>query len=192
MGTPVPNNANAALWDQLVLDNTGYAFLVSDVEGTGFDRKLDVRHSAGREGAHVRWKGWPPREFSVTVQCWEPEHFAALDALIHTLAPEGGDASRRAAYHTVYHPALAQVGITQCLFKHASLLRRVAQGKYEQKFDFLEYSPPRDRARSATRTPSPAIEARRTAFDQTTGEPRYIGQMTPIPPPSTSNTGPRR
>jgi hypothetical protein len=191
MSTPTPDNANAALWDQLVLDNTGYAFLV-EVDGTAFERKVDARHSAGREGAHLRWKGWPPREFSVTVTCCLPEHFLALDAFVRVIAPQGGDAARRAAYHDIYHPALAQVGITQCVVRRATLLKRSAQGRYEQRFDFIEYSPPRDRSRSATRTPTAAIADRRTAVDQTTGEPRYIGQLTPIPPPSTSNVRPRR
>lgn len=191
MTTPFPDNANASLWDTLVLDNTGYAFLV-DVDGKGFERKIDARHSAGREGAHLRWKGWPPRDFTVTVTCWLPEHFLALDAFVRVLAPQGGDATRRAAYHEVYHPALAQVGITQCVVKSATLLKRAAQGRYEQRFEFVEYSPPRTSARSATRTPTAAIADRRTAFDQTTGEPRFIGALTPIPPPSTSNTGPRR
>ncbi len=173
-------------WDRLVIGGVEFrgAF---EFSGDALKRKLDHRHSASRDGARIRDRGYDLAKIKLSLRCYENEHFADLEALVRLLFPRDADATRRAAYACA-HPALAIAGITEVYAEGMDVPRMVEErGRvWGATIDLVEYRPEAQRRVGRTVQRRPDLSQNRTAF---TG-------LQPIPPPTppsttTATTGPR-
>lgn len=171
--------ADAATWD--VLDIGGVTFSGAFVfSGTALKRKLDRRHSPGRDGARIRDKGYDLAELSLSLRCYEEEHWTEAQALIALLFPRGGDATRRNA-HACNHPALALAGITKVYATEMDTPAVDDQTKAVAiSIKLVEYRDAAQVRRNVSRRPAvaPDIGANRTAFTGTEAVP----PAAPTPP----------
>jgi hypothetical protein len=178
--------SNPEAWDRLVIGGVEFrgAF---EFSGDALKRKLDHRHSASRDGARIRDRGYDLAKIKLSLRCYEDEHFEDLEALVRLLFPRDADATRRAAYACT-HPALAVAGITEVYAESMDVLHMVEErGRvWGTTIDLVEYRPEAQRRVGRTVQRRPDLSQNRTAF---TG-------LQPIPPPaapstSTATTGPR-
>ena len=164
-------------WDTLVIG--GLPFTGSfEFTGDVLTRKLDRRHSAGRDGARIRDKGYDLAEITLKLSLWEPAHFAELEALVRLLFPRGADTTRRAAYACA-HPALALAGITEVYAKKMGALSQGSPTLWTTEIALVEYRAEAQAARSRSRTVQqrPDLGANATAFTGT--EPAPPAAATP-------------
>lgn len=157
-------------WDALVIG--GVAFTGAfEFTGDLLTRKLDRRHSAGRDGARIRDRGYDLATIKLSLRLWEPEHFAELEALVRLLFPRGADTTRRAAYSCV-HPALALAGITEVYARTMGALSQTSPGLWTTEIELVEY---REEAQQRSRTrrvqQRPDLGANATAFPGTEAVP---------------------
>lgn len=159
-------------WDTLVIGGIGFS---GGFEFTGsvLTRKLDRRHSAGRDGARIRDRGYDLAEIKLNLRLWEPEHFDELEALVRLLFPRGADVARRAAYACA-HPALALAGITEVYAKSMETLSQSSPTLWTTTIDLVEYRAEAQASRtsrSRTVQQRPDLGANRTAFAGTEAVP---------------------
>ncbi len=158
-------------WDTLVIG--GLPFTGSfEFTGDVLTRKLDRRHSAGRDGARIRDKGYDLAEITLKLSLWEPAHFAELEALVRLLFPRGADTTRRAAYACA-HPALALAGISEVYAKKMGALAQSSPTLWTTEIALVEYRAEAQAARSRSRTVQqrPDLGANATAFTGTEAAP---------------------
>lgn len=141
------------------------------IGGDLLKRKLDTRHSAGRDGARIRDRGYDLAEIDLTFTLYESAHFEQLSQIVSSLFPRSADTSRRVAWPIV-HPALAFAGVTEIYGKTLGAL----DGPDEQMRWTIQISCVEYRAaaqRSAAHRPraaaaAPDLGANATAFDRVT------------------------
>ncbi len=154
-------------WDTLVI---GGVTFTGGFEFTGdlFTRKLDRRHSSGRDGARIRDRGYDLAEIKLTLHLWETKHFEEFETLVRLLFPRGADTTRRAAYSCT-HPVLAVAGITEVYARKLSVLTQTAPSLWSSELTLVEYrpEPPSHRSRTRTVRQEPDIGANATAFTGT-------------------------
>lgn len=176
MSIPDPITAPDA-WDKLVIGGVefrgGFEF-----DGELLKRKLDRRHSAGRDGARVRDRGYDLAKIKLSLSLWEPEHFSDLEALTRLLFPRDADVTRRAAYACA-HPALALAGISEVYGEAAGALKQTSPGLWSVTLDLVEYRPDAQQraGRSRAVAARPDLGANATAFTGT--EPAPPAAATP-------------
>jgi hypothetical protein len=117
--------SNPEAWGRLVIGGVEFrgAF---EFSGDALKRKLDHRHSASRDGARIRDRGYDLAKIKLALRCYEDEHFEDLEALVRLLFPRDADATRRAAYACT-HPALAVAGITEVYAESMDVLHMVEE-----------------------------------------------------------------
>lgn len=167
-------------WDTLVIGGLAFSGAF-EFTGSVLTRKLDRRHSAGRDGARIRDRGYDLAEIKLNLRLWETKHFTELDALVRLLFPRGADVARRAAYACA-HPALALAGITEVYAKSMEALSQTSPGLWTTTIDLVEYrAEAQQRSRSRTVRQRPDLGANRTAFTGTEAVPPAAAT-----PPSTA------
>lgn len=144
------------------------------IGGDLLKRKLDTRHSAGRDGARIRDRGYDLAEIDLTFSLYASEHFDQLSQIVSALFPRSTDTTRRVAWPVV-HPALAFAGITELYGKVLGAL----EGPDEKmvwtiQISCVQYRPEAQRStahRPRAATAAPDIGANATAFDRTVERP---------------------
>jgi hypothetical protein len=159
-------------WDTLVIGGLSFTGAF-EFGGDLLTRKLDRRHSAGRDGARIRDRGYDLAEITLTLRLWESKHFEQLDALVRLLFPRGADPTRRAAYSCA-HPALALAGITEVYAKKMGSLTQGSPTLWTTEISLVEYraeAQQAGRSRSRTVQQRPDLGANATAFSGTEAVP---------------------
>lgn len=168
---------NADVWDTLNIGGCGFGGAF-EFSGDALKRRLDRRHASGRDGAHIRDRGYDIAELTLTLKLWESGHWSDLEALVALLFPRSADATRRNA-HSCAHPALALAGITEVYATGMDVPKQTSPTLWEVTIKLVEYRPEAPRNVSRTPRAQPDIGANRTAFTGTEPAP-------PAPtPPST-------
>lgn len=171
---------SSSAWDTLTIGGLSFSGGF-ELSGDVLVRKLDRRHSAGRDGARVRDRGYDLAKIRLTLRCWEREHFDELEAIVRLLFPRSADTTRRAAY-SLPHPALALAGIAEVYAERMSTLTQSSPTLWTTDIDLVEYrAEAQQRSRSRTVRQRPDLGANRTAFTGTEAAPPAASA-----PPSTS------
>ena len=171
---------SSSAWDTLTIGGLSFSGGF-ELSGDVLVRKLDRRHSAGRDGARVRDRGYDLAKIRLTLRCWEREHFDELEAIVRLLFPRSADTTRRAAY-SLPHPALALAGIAEVYAERMSTLTQSSPTLWTTDIDLVEYrAEAQQRSRSRTVRQRPDLGANRTAFTGTEAAPPAAAA-----PPSTS------
>lgn len=167
-------------WDTLTIGGVSFGG-AHKFDGALLKRKLDRRHAAGRDGAHIRDKGYDLAEITLTLTCYEASHWLDLQALIALLFPRGADASRRNA-HACPHPALALAGITEVYATTMDAPQQSMEGagRWDVTLHLVEYRAASQRNVSHRPRAVPEISANRVALTGTEAAP-----PTPPTPPTT-------
>ena len=174
-------------WDSLKIGGVSFTGTF-EFAGDLIVKKLDHRHSAGRDGARIRDRGYDLARIKLRLDITEDRHFTELAALVRLLFPRDADTTRRAAY-ACSHPALALAGIAEIYASKLGALKPTDSGRWTVDVDLVEYRPDAQQTQSRSRTVQqrPDLGANRTAFTGVTAAP-----ATPTPPSaSTATTGPR-
>lgn len=158
-------------WDTLVIGGLSFSGAF-EFSGDLLTRKLDRRHSAGRDGARIRDRGYDLATIKLNLRLWEPKHFVELEALVRLLFPRGADVARRAAYACA-HPALALAGITEVYARTMGALSQTSPTLWTTEIELVEYRAEAQAARSRSRTVQqrPDLGANATAFTGTEAVP---------------------
>jgi hypothetical protein len=125
------------LWDQISIAGTvlpGKA----DADGS-VGRKLDTRKPHGADGATIVDKGMDLAEVRITVYVWEPAHLEAWEKLLPTILPRQKLSDRTAV--AVYHPSLAELGITRVQIKKVGALRESSPTMKAATIEAIEFRP---------------------------------------------------
>lgn len=172
---------NPDAWDSLTIGGVTFTGR-HEWSGDVLKRKIDRRHAAGRDGAHLRDKGYDLAELELSLRCSEARHWDELGALVALLFPRGSDVSRRAA-HACAHPALAIAGITEVYATTMGTPRQVEPTVWEVQVKLVEYRADSQRNTSHRPRAVPDIGSTPTAFTGTEAAP-------PAPPTPPATPGP--
>jgi hypothetical protein len=160
------------------------------IGGDLLKRKLDTRHSAGRDGARIRDRGYDLAEIDLTFALYETAHFDQLSQIVSALFPQSTDTTRRVAWPIV-HPALAFAGVTEIYAKTLGALEGPdEQMRWTITVSCVQYRPEAQRStahRPRAAAAAPDLGANATAFDRT------VERAPPTPPSATpATTAPTR
>jgi hypothetical protein len=111
----------------------------------GFERETgwDKKKGKGASGATLTLTQYPPSEGAIDFQLWLPEHFTQWKRFRALLKYNTTKTTNTAADAlNIYHPALADVGISQVVTHKVSPARHVGKGLYIISVEFLEWIPP--------------------------------------------------
>ena len=111
-----------------------------EVDGAN-DLGWDAKTGKGADGGTTTYTGSKPAEFDVEFFLWTVDHFIAWDAIrpLLTYQPTKG---RPVTATPIYHPALADLGITSVVVKKMTVIKPTGLGEYSFKITFLQYKPP--------------------------------------------------
>ena len=133
--------------------------------GDALKRKLDRRHSPGRDGARIRDKGYDVAEIDLRLTIIDATQWGEMEAIVRLLFPRSRTATQRNA-HACPHPLLALAGITDVYATTMPVVKQSSPTQWEATLKLVEY---RADAQSSNTSHTPAaapdIGANRTAFD---------------------------
>jgi hypothetical protein len=135
----------------------------------GFERptEWDKKKGKGTQGATLSLVQYPPAEGSIEFQLWLPVHFDQWrqfrPLLRYNTAKKAGDAFE------LYHPSLADLGISAVVTSKLSPITHKGRGLYVVTVDMIEYFKPP--AKSIVSTPSKANTQNTTSKTATPGAP---------------------
>lgn len=116
---------------------------VIDKDGIeGFERETgwDVKKGKGAKGASLTLQTEPPSSGTIRFVLWKPSHFGEWAAFLPLLRYTGSAADKQAV--AIYHPSLADLGITSVVVDKISPIRHVGMGRYIRTVKFIEWTPP--------------------------------------------------
>jgi hypothetical protein len=113
----------------------------------------DKKTGKGAAGTTTTLKGKPAAEFEVELTLWDSTHFPIDDLIVSSISfdPEKGIP---VVARDLYHPALAQLGISSSVAEEIGALEHQGGGLFKRKIKFIEYRPPPPVNASATPTQS--------------------------------------
>lgn len=151
-------HTNPGAWMVLLVENQPTPGWITSIEGFDLETGWDVQHGKGSKGATLTLTTQPNPKGSIT---WTiPNSMPLLFSQWAEFLPKfkyqpDKNASTNAV--AIYHPSLADLGITSVVVKSISPWRHAGRGKYERKIDFIVWTPPP--VQSIVSTPSRAREA---------------------------------
>ena len=134
---------NPDAYDVIILNGKPSPGLAG-VFGANDPRKWDERNGLGLSGATLYFMGNGLAEFSVKIRLWLPEHWDAWDAWAPLIAktPYGVRPSTALLRKTIYHPFLAELGISDCVVLDQTQWDQVEHGIYEKEIKFKKFRAP--------------------------------------------------
>lgn len=110
----------------------------------GFDREYgwDVKEGKGQAGATLTRKGQPLAEGTITFQMGTQGQLDAWNTFSALLKGSYKSTKVQDQAIVIYHPLLAQLGLTQFVAKSISPALHVGRGLFEAKVALLEFRPP--------------------------------------------------
>lgn len=134
--------------------------LVSGVKSPGLCKlsnwkrahEWDVKKGKGTLGAIVTFVGRPPAKGSIEFRLWTAQHFVDWDVFRALLKFDPSKKTIQAI--PLYHPALADLEISQVVTENIGAIEHQGQGLYTISVDLIEYFPPPKRSAVGTPTGS--------------------------------------
>lgn len=123
----------------------------------GFDRETgwDKKKGKGTQGATLTLTSFPPAEGSFEFVLWTPDHFIDWQKFLQVLKydPTKKKGSGGAEALDIYHPSLADIGISRVVTAKVSPITHKGLGKYVVTVDFIEWiNPPKQSVVATTNT----------------------------------------
>jgi hypothetical protein len=159
-------NPNA--WMVLLVENKPTPGWIVDIEGFDLETGWDVKTGKGAKGGSLTLTNQPPSKGSITWAVGGP-FLPLLMSQWAEFLPKfkyQPDKNQSTNAISVYHPSLADVGVTSVVVKSISPWRHMGRGKYERKIAFIVWTPPP--VSSIVSTPS---RARETSAPSVKGAP---------------------
>lgn len=144
--TPSPLD-EPGTWDYVQIEDVRLPCL-GNLPDASVGRKVDAKGKAGSDSVTITDKGQDVNEVKITLTFWLPEHFQTWDEIKDLVCARRRASERRPL--SVYHPALAQLGINSIYTKKVSALKFKSVGMYEVTIEAYEYRDP-PRRRNVTR-----------------------------------------
>lgn len=134
----------------------------------GFERKTgwDIKAGKGTQGATLTLKTMPPAEGSFEFLLWSPEDFDDWQTFRKVLKynPTRTTPATAADALDIYHPALADLGISRVVTAEVSPVRHKGRGLYTVSVKFIEWQ-----------NPPPVSIVATTSSSKTNGDPKTPG-----------------
>lgn len=164
-------------------------------------RKKDTKSGAGTDGGTTTTTGYQPTEVSLSVSIWTPEQWAVWQPMMARLWPRVGKGQPQV--HTIYHPDLAILGISQVVVLSLSTPENGSvKGERVFKLNLIEYVAPQRRKsnRKVIVTPGVIPEFMMRQVNQDDDKSPWVlpdgyfvmSDNVPQPPPSSTDIGPLR
>jgi hypothetical protein len=165
----------------------------AEVLGGSASRRVDVKNAPGADGAGITDRGLEPSRFKVRVTLWTAEHLAAWERRLPRIQPRAGKGGLQRA--SIYHPALAHLGITEvCITQVSALQPGSTVGTYVSEIDCLQWLPPgKNVTKTITKsTPSiPDVETSGDNYQLPNGQSVSVApEASSVSPPSELESGP--
>jgi len=150
------DNPNA--WMVLLVENQPTPGWITNMSGFGLKTGWDVKTGKGAKGASITLTNQPPSKGSITWTIggqFARLHFSQWAEFLPRFkyAPDKNASTNAVA---VYHPALADLGVTSVVVEEIGMWQHMGRVKYERKIDFIVWTPPP--AASIVSTPTRASE----------------------------------
>lgn len=129
-------NDGAKAWDTIYISGVAAPGLAK-VKGKA-SQKLDVKRVKGATGAILRYEGYDPAEFTVTIRVWTEPQWQELLALLLRIKPKKGVAPTA---FDVSHPALEALEIRSMYVRDVPFPEEGERGIYEVTLGCLEFLP---------------------------------------------------
>jgi len=149
-------NPNA--WMVLLVENQPTPGWITSMTGFGLKTGWDVKTGKGAKGASITLTNQPPSKGSITWTVggqYAPLLFSKWAEFLPKFKYQP-DKNLPTSAVAVYHPALADVGVTSVVVEEIGIWQHMGRQKYERKIDFIVWTPPP--ASSIVSTPSRARE----------------------------------
>lgn len=132
-------NPNA--WMFLLVENQPTPGWITAMEGFSLKTGWDVKTGKGAKGASITLTNQPPSKGSITWTVSRPIHFTAWAEFLPKFKyqPDKNSSTNAVA---VYHPALADVGVTSVIVEEIGIWRHMGRMRYERKINFIVWTPP--------------------------------------------------
>lgn len=134
-------------WTFIKIANTTSPGVIAIDGIRGFERETawDKKKGKGVKGATLTLTQYPPAEGSIEFLLWEATHFKEWvefrKLLKYSTDKASGNATAADAFD-IYHPALADVGISQVVTHKISPIYHRGRGLYTITVDLIEWTPP--------------------------------------------------
>jgi len=165
----------------------------AEVIGGAAARKVDVKHATGADGAGVTDRGLEPARFKIRVSLWTGEHLARWERIVARVQPRAGKGGLQRV--SVYHPALAQLGIHHiCIVQVSVLQPGNVRGVYTTEIDCLQWMPPGKDVTKTVSTNSPSLtdlDASSSNYQLPNGKSVHVApEASSVSPPSETEAAP--
>lgn len=154
MPSPVPTPTDVNQWIFFMLGgyvSPGFIPRTGGIKGFSRETGWDEKKGKGTQGATVTLTSAPPAKGTVTLHLIGPggfyywggpsTDFAQWDSFV-TNALSISPAKQQSEGLTVWHPALAAVGITSVVVKGYSPLEHIGKGLYQATIELIEWQKP--------------------------------------------------
>ena len=146
MAAPSPtispiSNANDWMFFTLAGFNSPGSIALGGIHGFKRETGWDIKKGKGTQGATLTLKDVPPVEGKIVLNLLTDEDFANYDIFVSkvlSISPT----IQKAQGLTIFHPALASIGLTQVVVKHYTAPREAGKRKYQVEIELLEWQPP--------------------------------------------------
>jgi hypothetical protein len=109
---------------------------------SGFKRSFgwEIKKGKGAKGSTVTLNEYPPSEGTITFKLWTPEHLLQWREFRDIWNYDPTKKPIKAV--DIFHPVLADLGISQVVCKTIGMLDYKGKGLYEVTIELIEYNPP--------------------------------------------------
>jgi len=143
--------AQPGLWDELMLAGRVWPGLAKITVKGGQD--IDVKKAAGAHGAQLTYKGYAPKDVSIVLRFWTPEHWIEIQKRMPDIEPKPGKKTLEPL--DITHPVtkvrnVKAIAIKDITGPDESNVRNC----YELKISAIEFFPPAKKKATVTPTRS--------------------------------------
>jgi hypothetical protein len=149
---------NPMAWMVLLVENQPTPGWITSIDGFSLKTGWDVKTGKGAKGGSITLTNQPPSKGSITWTIGGPLMPLLMSQWAEFLPKFKYQPDKNASTNAVavYHPSLADVGVTSVVVSEIGIWKHMGRVKYERKIDFIVWTPPP--AQSIVSTPSRARE----------------------------------
>ena len=147
-------------WDTYTINGVACPGIIARDGIRGLDRvtEWDIKAGKGQRGATTTLSQQPLAKGTITSLIWSPgQYFALQDFITDLLYFSDKNAVTNAA--TIYHPALANLLITNVVVGRIAPLRHLGGKMYHFTAEFIEWAPPPNTSAVATPLTADTVQA---------------------------------
>ncbi len=167
---------DAEAWNRCELDGLEVPGLA--IVKVKLSDELDIKKPKGLHGATITRQGRNPAKVSILVRMWEPEQFAAFQAIVVPLRPKVGRGNESSPVHII-HPKTMLWGIDKVIIQEIDDSNGERGDLYDVTFDCIEHFPPPKN-----------VPATKTDTKLKTYENSVRSTAPPVAKPSATSSGP--